>query len=180
VLAGSTVALLQPRAEKGEMVPVKSWCRAALAVLACSVCGYAWRAQDGGAWWIGALTLLSGVLLVLSGMFARGAGDRPARPRRGAAQAGGEDTRFNPRLGELLVDRYGLLTRAQLERALTAQRGTTRRLGQVLLEMGLIRPDDLMQALEDQRLWRDIWQGLDNSLDDSAGAGRHVVSLDEA
>ncbi|MBW2116699.1 MAG: Flp pilus assembly complex ATPase component TadA [Deltaproteobacteria bacterium] len=50
------------------------------------------------------------------------------------------------RLGELLVE-TGLLTRARLEEALNAQKGTGRRLGLVLVELEFISEDEMAFAL---------------------------------
>ena len=50
------------------------------------------------------------------------------------------------KLGELLVE-TGLLTRAKLEEALNSQKGTGRRLGQVLVELEFISEDEMAFAL---------------------------------
>lgn len=53
------------------------------------------------------------------------------------------------RIGEILVE-AGLLSQSQLEQALFAQRKDGRKLGQVLLEMGLVSEVQLTQALSRQ------------------------------
>ena len=61
---------------------------------------------------------------------------------------------MNPRqstkkLGELLIQRR-LITPAQLERALAQQRSTREFLGAILIRLGLIRPDALLETLSEQ------------------------------
>lgn len=51
-----------------------------------------------------------------------------------------------PRLGDLLVE-TGLLTRDNLEQALGAQKGTAKRLGQVLIDMNFISEEEVAFAL---------------------------------
>lgn len=64
----------------------------------------------------------------------------PARPGPGAPAGTGE------RLGDALL-RHGLLSPADLERALEAHRASGERLGRVLLSMGLVRRQDLHRVL---------------------------------
>jgi type IV pilus assembly protein PilB len=53
------------------------------------------------------------------------------------------------RLGEILVE-LGIVDDAQIETALQAQQATGKRLGEVLLEAGLVEPRDLVRALAAQ------------------------------
>lgn len=53
------------------------------------------------------------------------------------------------RLGEMLVER-GLITPLQLEQALAEQRSTKEFLGAILVRLKLIRPDVLLKALSEQ------------------------------
>lgn len=53
------------------------------------------------------------------------------------------------KLGETLI-KWEVLTQAQLDAALAIQRQTGRRLGQVLVEQGLVTPDTLADALAEQ------------------------------
>jgi serine/threonine-protein kinase len=62
-------------------------------------------------------------------------------PLRGPRQA--------RRLGELLLAR-GLLTHEKLEQALTLQRQTAGKLGQILLDHRMVAPDDLLRILSEQ------------------------------
>jgi hypothetical protein len=57
-----------------------------------------------------------------------------------------------PRLGELLLHKHGLITRRDLTRALAQQRRTGQRLGEILVRMRAITPDELTRVLIEQRL----------------------------
>ena len=57
--------------------------------------------------------------------------------------------KLGKKVGELLVE-AGLITREQLLKALEKQRGTTKRLGEVLVEFGLVNELDLVAALSKQ------------------------------
>lgn len=63
-------------------------------------------------------------------------------------------------LGELLVNRYRLISKEQCREALERQRDPKcgRRLGEILIEMGLITRQDLEEALEYQLSQSDPWQ----------------------
>jgi hypothetical protein len=52
-----------------------------------------------------------------------------------------------PRLGELLVRELGLIQERELTIALERQRGTTRRLGEILVEQGSITRRQLREVL---------------------------------
>jgi hypothetical protein len=62
-------------------------------------------------------------------------------------------------LGELLVYRYRLINAEQRDAALARQRESTggRRLGEVLVEMGLLTEEELEEALAYQRDQRSPW-----------------------
>ena len=62
---------------------------------------------------------------------------------------GASGSRTAKRLGELLVDR-GLITRGQLERALALQRSRKTFLGQILIEEGWVGQEALRDALAEQ------------------------------
>ena len=55
-------------------------------------------------------------------------------------------TRQRQRIGELLVEN-GLLTREQLEQALEMQRGSSRKLGEILIEQKFIREEEFLDCL---------------------------------
>jgi hypothetical protein len=57
-----------------------------------------------------------------------------------------------PRLGEVLVHKYHWLTERDLTRALTYQRHSGGRIGEILVRMRVISPDQLSQALFEQRV----------------------------
>ena len=72
-----------------------------------------------------------------------------------------------PRLGDMLLS-YGILTKADLDRALAYQEGTKKRLGQILVELNLVTHAELAQVLEEQlsrREGRLMW-----------GAGERLVN----
>ena len=58
----------------------------------------------------------------------------------------GEPPRPTRRLGEVLID-FGVLTPEQLDLALAAQRSRGGRLGEVLLDLGMIGPVDLVRTV---------------------------------
>jgi hypothetical protein len=62
--------------------------------------------------------------------------------------------RTAPRLGQMLMH-YGLISEGDLQKALARQRTGEKRLGQVMLEMQLITPDQLLEVLEEQASRRD-------------------------
>jgi hypothetical protein len=114
------------------------------------VFGYAWSGHDHPYWWVGALTFLSGILFVLSGVYTHEAAwDAPAL---GAAKGAPVDIAADSyRLGDLLVHRYRLLTERELSGALGRQRGTLRPLGDVLVELGLLTEEELARVLQAER-----------------------------
>lgn len=68
------------------------------------------------------------------------------------ADGGGVPVALRPRrstLGEILV-RCGILTEANLRRGLEAQKATGKRLGEALIDLGLVRRDDIEWALSSQ------------------------------
>jgi len=71
-----------------------------------------------------------------------------------------------PRLGEMLLS-YGLISEADLERALRRQQRTEKRLGRVLVEMKLVTHAQVAEVLEEQlsrREGRLLW-----------GAGQRLI-----
>lgn len=115
------------------------------------ILGHAWTAAETAWWWIGGLTLLAAALLVLSSFYVRGRTLGPP-PRAQKPAASGVVVRWPvPTLGELLVQKYRLITAPQLEEALEKQREGGGRLGDILVEMGLVSQSHLEAVLEDQR-----------------------------
>ena len=114
------------------------------------VFGYAWSGHDHPYWWVGALTFLSGVLFILSGVYTHGAGWGAAvfPVPGGVARDLAEDSY---RLGEVLVQRYRLLTEQELAFALGRQRGTPQLLGEVLIALGLVTEEELAHVLKAER-----------------------------
>lgn len=60
------------------------------------------------------------------------------------------------KLGESLIEQ-GLLKEEQLEEALAFQKKTGKRLGQILIELGFVKEDDLLQVLSKQMSIPHIW-----------------------
>lgn len=111
--------------------------------------GHAWSSESAPWWAVGGITLLAGALLVLSGVYAR------SHPPRVTASVVVEEEPAEsqepqlPLLGALLVYKYHLITRTQLDEALREQRRTKprRRLGEILVLKGLITVGELEEAL---------------------------------
>jgi len=119
--------------------------------------GHAWTNESAPWWGIGVTTLMVGMLLVLSAVYAR---SRP--PDMGPRVAVPEEPVQSqepllPLLGALLVYKYRLISHAQLQEALTEQQKTKprRRLGEVLVLKGIITVSQLEKALEFQRSYLD-------------------------
>jgi hypothetical protein len=74
----------------------------------------------------------------------------PFGPAESASSVLGEFQRSRGRLGEILVEE-GLVTQVDLDRALAAQKAGGRLLGHVLLEMGLVSHADLLTAIAKQQ-----------------------------
>jgi type IV pilus assembly protein PilB len=73
----------------------------------------------------------------------------PTTPTAPTAPTGVAPVRVRRRVGEILVE-LGLLTEDALTEAIEAQRESGRRLGELLLERGVIGPVDLLRALATQ------------------------------
>lgn len=115
--------------------------------------GHAWTNESLPWWGVGGITLLVGLLLVLSGLYAR---SRPAGvvPEVIVAEEAPEASEpLVPLLGALLVYKYQLITHKQLREALEEQRKTVprRRLGEILVLRGLITLQELEEALAFQQ-----------------------------
>jgi hypothetical protein len=126
----------------------------ALATVGGVAFGHAWTNEDTPMWWVGAITLLTGVLLVLSGLYARSRppGAVPEVGVRGEASETGEP--LVPLLGAIIVYHFRWLSQQQLNQALEQQRSQwpeKRRIGEILVERGVISETQLQEALE--------WQG---------------------
>jgi hypothetical protein len=108
---------------------------------------------DGPMWCVGAGAALIGAFVSFTGIHAirtRSLAAQAAMPE--GVSAGGESV--IPKLGALLVYKYQVITEEELEQALQRQREEPekwRRLGEVLLDMGLISVVDLNEALGYQR-----------------------------
>jgi hypothetical protein len=88
------------------------------------------------------LAVAAGVVILLP------AGPRPRHAeRRRQTVMGGRQSAL--RLGEMLMN-YGLLSEADLRKALSRQQKSGKRLGQVMLQMKLITPHQLLEVVEEQ------------------------------
>jgi hypothetical protein len=95
--------------------------------------------------WYGVPILLAALLVFVSVLRARHVpvpASGPARPCQVPPWSSGR-----PRLGELLVHELGLIQERELKIALERQRGTTRRLGEILVEQGSITRRQLREVL---------------------------------
>ena len=115
--------------------------------------GHAWTSESLPWWGVGGITLLVGLLLVLSGLYAR---SRPPGiiPQVIVTEETPEAQEpLVPLLGALLVYKYQLITHKQLREALEEQRKTVprRRLGEILVLRGLITLHELEESLAFQQ-----------------------------
>jgi hypothetical protein len=127
-----------------------------LAAAAGPLFAHASTTHDAPAWWIGGTCLVTGVFLVIGGLTSRRKRIQhllsSPEPSTESQPAPRDPTM--PMLGALLVYKYQAITESQLQRALEMQRkqkGNHKRLGDLLLEMGLITQAQLLKALDYQR-----------------------------
>ena len=101
--------------------------------------------------WIGLVAMAVGALGGLSAMYALYVQARASSPPE---ELPVDPEPAVPMLGALLVYKYRVITEEQLERALELQRkeqATRRRIGSILLDMGLLSMAELQEALAYQR-----------------------------
>ena len=127
-----------------------------IVVTAMAVLARAWGAHDSVSGWAAALLIVGGIGVAAPGAarFRRAnVASRPSGPVLASPNQPGTASRTDtlPRLGEILVYKYHVITERDLERALERQRqGVPLPLGEVLIEMGKITWRDLALALQDQ------------------------------
>jgi len=114
-----------------------------LAATAGLVLGYGWAGGDALLRHVGTIALVVGVLTALTALLT------PPRTDRGPEHVPEGDGSGAPLLGQMLVG-YGLITEADLERALERQERTDKRLGRVVVEMGLVTSAQVAEVLEEQ------------------------------
>ena len=135
-------------------------CIGALLSLAAGIeLGHAWMGGARVEWGLGALVLLAGSLLIAFGFHSRKPSVEPRPPLAPGPSEPAEPPA--PMLGELLVKR-GLISPWNLTRALLAQQESGQRLGEVLIEMRLVSRADLVEVMEEQRVYRQrgfVWRG---------------------
>ncbi len=117
----------------------------ALAAIAGVSFGHAWSNESTSLWVVGGVTLLTGVLLVLSGLYVRNEPEPPPAPKTEE-----EREELIPLLGALLVYKYQLISHAQLQHGLEEQRRSTRLIGEILVEQGLVTEGQVQVALAHQ------------------------------
>jgi hypothetical protein len=134
-------------------------------------------AADPIFWWLGMLAYMASVVLVVSGIFAvnvippralpqeeselelrppgrsRPVGEEPTAPASPSATP--EERQSH--LTVLLVERWGLITKQQLSRALVRQAGSGRSLVYELARMGLLTDEKLEHLLTLQAADQDPW-----------------------
>jgi hypothetical protein len=104
--------------------------------------GWAWRNHDWMLWWLAGLLLVSGSLITIAAMLrSRILLEIPRRHRSENSSA--------PLLGAMLIS-YKLISENDLAKALSIQKKSGRRLGKVLVEMGLITNAQVAELLEEQ------------------------------
>ena len=120
--------------------------------------GHAWTIEQARWWWVGSMTLLAAVLFILSAMY-----QEPGRMEIARPVPGGRPRNLGsaaPLLGQMLLQR-AMITRQDLDRALALQKGSSQRLGEVLVGMELLTHADLAEVLEEQLAERDeglVWR----------------------
>jgi hypothetical protein len=134
-----------------------------IGIAAGSVIPGAWKAKDETGLLLSGLMVLCGLLALIAGGSRLGAaparGADPEATPASAASDMGSAAQALPRLGEILVYKYHLITERDVQRALTRQReGPSRPLGEILVDMGQITWRDLARALEDQLSYGDPWR----------------------
>jgi len=147
----------QPQSRRGLAWLILAWGRLVLGLALAGEGGMLYahsRMQQGGpSLWIGVTAVLIGAVLSLSGICSIYARTRPVEITTPDGMPAQPDPGI-PMLGALLVYKFQALTEHQLERALEQQRKegpNNRRIGEILLDMGLISAADLQNALEHQR-----------------------------
>jgi hypothetical protein len=115
--------------------------------------GHAWTSASGPWWWVGAISLLTGLLLLLSGLYARSRPPGVTPEFVAQEQAPAAQEPLVPLLGALLVYKYQRISHTTLEKALERQRteANRRRLGEILISMEAVTRSDLEEALRYQR-----------------------------
>jgi hypothetical protein len=114
-----------------------------LTVIAGTVLGCGWAGGDALLWHVGTVALIVGVLTALSALLSpRRADQRPDEVPEG-------DTLGAPLLGQMLLH-YRLIREADLERALEQHAKTGKRLGRVVVEMGMATSAQVAEVLEEQ------------------------------
>ena len=115
---------------------------------------YAWNAEDVLRWFLGVLLFLAGVLFIISYVHARKHALTEIEASTLTPPPPAESAYQPPLLGDLLLHKYQCISPESLQQALELQKGTTKQLGDILLETGMVHPNDLKRALEDQEKYK--------------------------
>lgn len=116
--------------------------------------GHAWTSEKLSMWFVGAISLLAAVLLVLSALYARKGAVPAGRGPEPAVRPVAPGERLVPLLGALLVYKYQLISHQQLAAAIAEQKRSKKRIGEILMQMGLITETQLREALEYQQSFK--------------------------
>lgn len=134
------------------------WGRIVVGLLLASVggvaFGHAWTAENTSLWWVGAISLLTGALLVLSGFYARSYPSNHEELPTAPNEAEEPKERLVPLLGALLIYKFRWITQQQLNEALHKQqeKGSSKHfLGEILVSLGFITNEQLEVALHYQK-----------------------------
>ena len=134
------------------------------AAIAALVLVRAWSTSNAVSGWVEGILLVGGMGVAISGAARVRPPPSHASPTAPASrdphQPGADaDAGALPRLGEILMYKYHLVTEKDLARAIELQKkGVPRPIGEVLVGMGKITWQDLAQALQDQVGYGDPWK----------------------
>ena len=135
--------------------------------------GHAWTHESAPLWWVGAISLLTGILVLLSGLYARSRPPGATPDFVAQEESPAVQEPLVPLLGALLVYKFQRITHGQLEEALARQRKerkNRRRVGEILMAMEAISRTQLEEALEYQRSV--MREKLERAGDHAAGGQR--------
>lgn|GEM_PF-1996131 len=147
----------RPAARPDALLAAIMWARVAVGLVLAATggvaLGHALTSGERAVWlWVGGITLVTGVLLAISGFHAGAHAAQPLREQAPAEPETKGPEPLVPLLGALLVYKYRLVSHQQLMRALEEQRKTRKLLGEIMVDLGMITRSQLREALQHQRL----------------------------
>jgi hypothetical protein len=121
----------------------------------------AWEAERWYDVYAAGFMLITATLMAVEGMCKRqpAVGPRASRGARAKSAAHDPDDTL-PRLGEILVYKYHLISERDLKSALDRQIATGELLGKTLVDLGKLKWEDLAMALEDQISYAEPWRAM--------------------